>query len=366
MDLEAQITVDIGSLRLAPAVTVAAGERLAVLGPNGSGKSTLLRCLAGLLAVDDGFVIVDGVTLDDPARERFVPAEQRPIGVVFQDYLLFPNLSAVENVAFGLRAAGTPRRQARQTALDWLGRVGLSDHAEHRPGELSGGQAQRVALAPLSSNPRLLLLDEPLAALDVSIRGEVRRDLRRHLDSFDGVTVLVTHDPVDAYALADRVVILEAGTITQQGSLSEVTTHPRSAYVAELVGLNLVAGELHDHTLSTDTGGAVVTADAIGDGPAFVAVRPQAVALHRHRPEGSARNVWEVVVGDIDVHHDRVRVRLDGGVPLVAEVTATAVAELGVRPGEEMWASVKATESPSTAANRASLMFWRRRRHASI
>jgi molybdate transport system ATP-binding protein len=343
--LEANVAVDIGSLRLRAAVTVAAGERLAVLGPNGSGKSTLLRCLAGLLAVDDGFVIVDGVTLDDPARDRFVPAEQRPIGVVFQDYLLFPNLSAVENVAFGLRAAGTSRRQARQTALGWLHRVGLGDHAEHRPGELSGGQAQRVALArALVRDPRVLLLDEPLAALDVSIRGEVRRDLRRHLDSFDGVTVLVTHDPVDAYALADRVVILEAGTITQQGSLTEVTTHPRSAYVAELVGLNLVAGELRDHTLTTDTGGAVVTADAIGDGPAFVAVRPQSVALHRHHPEGSARNVWLVVVEDIDVHHDRVRVRLDGDVPLVAEVTATAIAELDVRPGEPMWASVKATE----------------------
>ncbi len=343
--LEANAAIDLGALRLRAELTVAAGERLAVLGPNGSGKSTLLRCLAGLLAVDEGFVRVDGVTLDNPAEGRFVPAEQRPIGVVFQDYLLFPNLSAVENVAFGLRAAGTPRRQARQAALDWLGRVGLGDHAEHRPGELSGGQAQRVALArALIRDPRVLLLDEPLAALDVSIRGEVRRDLRRHLDSFGGMTVLVTHDPVDAYALADRVVILEAGTITQQGSLTEVTTHPRSAYVAELVGLNLVAGELNDHTLTTDTGGAVVTADAIGDGPAFVAVRPQSVALHRHHPEGSARNVWPVVVGDIDVHHDRVRVRLDGDVPLVAEVTATAVAELDVRPGEPMWASVKATE----------------------
>jgi molybdate transport system ATP-binding protein len=343
--LDARVVVDIGTLRLRAEVTVAAGEVLAVLGPNGCGKSTLLRCLAGLLALDDGFVIVDGVTLDDPRRARFVPAEKRPIGVVFQDYLLFPNLSAVENVAFGLRAAGTPRREARQRALQWLGRVGLGDHAEHRPGQLSGGQAQRVALArALVRDPRVLLLDEPLAALDVSVRGDVRRDLRRHLDSFDGMTVLVTHDPVDAYALADRVVILEAGSITQQGSLTEVTTHPRSAYVAELVGLNLVAGELRDHTLTTDAGGAVVTADAIGDGPAFVAVRPQSVALHRHHPEGSARNVWDVVVGDIDVHHDRVRVRLDGDVPLVAEVTATAVAELDVRPGEPMWASVKATE----------------------
>jgi molybdate transport system ATP-binding protein len=344
-ELEAQVAVDIGTLRLNAQLSVAAGELVAVLGPNGSGKSTLLRCLAGLLPIDEGAVIVDGVTLDDPRRATFVPAERRPVGMVFQDYLLFPNLTAVENVAFGLRAGGSPKRQARTVAMTWLERVGLGDHAEHRPVALSGGQAQRVALArALARRPRLLLLDEPLAALDVSVRSELRRDLRRHLDSFDGMSVLVTHDPMDAYALADRVVILEAGAITQHGSLTEVTAHPRSPYVAELVGLNLVAGALRDHTLTTVTGGAVVTANAIGDGPAYAAVRPQAVALHRQRPEGSARNVWQVVVSDIDVQHDRVRVRLDGDVPLVAEITPAAVAELAVRPGEAIWASVKATE----------------------
>jgi molybdate transport system ATP-binding protein len=344
-ELDADVEVDIGTLRLRARLTVAAGELVAVLGPNGSGKSTLLRCIAGLLPIDDGHVIVDGVALDQPGRATFVAAERRPIGMVFQDYLLFPNLSAVENVAFGLRAGGVPRRQARDAAISWLGRVGLGDRAELRPRQLSGGQAQRVALArALARHPRLLLLDEPLAALDVSVRGDVRRDLRRHLDSFDGMSVLVTHDPVDAYALADRVVILEQGVITQQGSLTDVTSHPRSPYVAELVGLNLIAGVLRDHTLTADTGGAVVTGTAIGDGPAFVAVRPQAVALHRHRPEGSARNVWPVVVGDVDVQHDRVRVRLDGDVPLVAEITPAALAELAVRPGEAIWASVKATE----------------------
>ncbi len=344
-ELHARVTVEIGALQLAAQLSVAAGELVAVLGPNGSGKSTLLRCIAGLLPIDDGQVVVDGLPLDDPHDGTFVPPEQRPIGMVFQDYLLFPNMTALENVAFGLRATGVPRHEARRTALTWLERVGLADHAEHRPGQLSGGQAQRVALArALARRPRVVLLDEPLAALDVSVRGDMRRDLRRHLDSFDGMTVLVTHDPVDAYALADRVVILEAGAITQEGPLTEITTHPRSPYVAELVGLNLVAGILRDHTLTTDTGGAVVTARAIGDGPAFVAVRPQAVALHRHRPEGSARNVWRMVVGDIDVQHDRVRVRLDGQVPLVAEITPAAVTELAVRPGETIWASVKATE----------------------
>ena len=344
-DLEARIAVQLGSLGLAADLSVGAGELVAVLGPNGAGKSTLLRCLAGLLPIDEGSVVVDGVTLDEPSLATFVPAEQRPVGMVFQDYLLFPNLTAVENVAFGLRSGGTPRRHAREVALTWLERVGLADHAELRPDALSGGQAQRVAVArALARQPRVLLLDEPLAALDVSVRGDLRRDLRRHLDSFDGMSVLVTHDPVDAYALADRVVILESGVITQQGPLTEVTAHPRSQYVAELVGLNLVAGVLRDHTLTNESGGAVVSASAIGDGPAYAAVRPQAVALHRHRPEGSARNVWQVVVGDIDAHHDRVRVRLDGPVPLVAEITPAAVAELAVRPGEALWASVKAAE----------------------
>jgi molybdate transport system ATP-binding protein len=343
--LEAEVAVDVGTLRLRAQLSAAAGELVAVLGPNGSGKSTLLRSIAGLLPIDEGRVTVDDVTLDDPRSATFVPAERRPIGMVFQDYLLFPNLSAVENVAFGLRATGTPRRQAREAARDWLARVGLGDHAEHRPAQLSGGQAQRVALArALARHPRVLLLDEPLAALDVSVRGDVRRDLRHHLGTFDGMSVLVTHDPVDAYALADRVVILESGAISQEGPLTEVTAHPRSPYVAELVGLNLVAGVLRDHTLTTETGGAVVTASAVGDGPAYAAVRPQAVALHRHRPEGSARNVWQVVVRDIDVQHDRVRVRLDGDVPLVAEITPAAVADLSVHPGEAVWASVKATE----------------------
>ena len=166
-ELEAQVAVDIGTLRLRAELSVAAGELVAVLGPNGAGKSTLLRSIAGLLPIDDGSVIVDGVTLDDPGSATFVPAERRPIGVVFQDYLLFPNMSAVENVAFGLRASGTARRQARDVAMDWLERVGLGDHADHRPSQLSGGQAQRVALArALAVDPAMLLLDEPLAALD--------------------------------------------------------------------------------------------------------------------------------------------------------------------------------------------------------
>jgi molybdate transport system ATP-binding protein len=274
----------------------------------------------------------------------FVEPELRPTAVVFQDYLLFPNLSALENVAFGMRARGIGKATARARAHEWLERVGLADHAQHRPGALSGGQAQRVALArALATDPRLLLLDEPLAALDVGTRGDVRRDLRRHLSSFDGVRLLVTHDPVDAYALADRVVILESGKVVQMGTLADVTAQPRSRYIADLVGVNLIRGTAIGGTITTSRGGRIVSAEAV-DGPAFAVIQPHAVALYRTPPDGSPRNVWAATVADVDQRADRVRVRLDGPVPLVAEITQGALDTLVLRAGEEVWASVKATE----------------------
>lgn len=345
MSLVLDIVVARGTLALHVDMVVEPGELVAVLGPNGAGKSTLLRCVAGLLPIDSGRITVGGTVLDEGPSGSFVAPERRPIGVVFQDYLLFHHLSALENVAFGLRARGTPTTQARRSAATWLERVGLSGHDNHRPGELSGGQAQRVALArALAIDPAVLLLDEPLTALDAGARSEVRRDLRRHLDSFAGVRLMVTHDPVDAYALADRVVVLEHGRIVQSGPLSEVTARPRSRYVADLVGLNLVRGEIRAGALTTEGGAAVVTAAPAGDGPGFVAIRPQAVSLHRTHPEGSARNVWQVVVDDIDQRHDRAWVRLAGPLPIVAEVTPAAVVDLDLRPGEQVWASVKATD----------------------
>jgi molybdate transport system ATP-binding protein len=344
MTLEARVVRTVGTFRLDVELSTKSGETVAVLGPNGSGKSTLFRCLAGLLPIDAGRIDLDGIALDDAEADVFVRPERRPVAVVFQDYLLFPNLSALENVAFGLRARGADRAGARGQAVRWLERVGLADHAEHRPRALSGGQAQRVALArALATEPRLLLLDEPLAALDAGTRGEVRRDLRRHLATFDGVRLLVTHDPVDAYALADRVVILEAGQVVQTGTLAEVSAQPRSRYVADLIGVNLLSGTGRGGTITTSSGGRVVTADAV-DGPAFVVIQPQAVSIFTRPPEGSPRNVWAATVADVDRHAERVRVQLDGEVPLVAEITGAAVEALALQPGDEVWAAVKATE----------------------
>jgi molybdate transport system ATP-binding protein len=344
MSLQARVELTVGRLRLEVELVVATGELVVLLGPNGAGKTTLLRALAGLVALDRGRVVLDGAVLDDPAAGVHVATERRPIGFVFQDYLLFPHLSALENVAFGLRARGVARAEARRRAAAWLDRVGLAGHAGARPRALSGGQAQRVALArALVSDPRLLLLDEPLAALDAATRTEVRRDLRRHLASFDGTRLLVTHDPLEAVALADRLVVLEGGRVTQTGTPQQVSARPRSRYVAELVGVNLFRGHAAGGVVRL-AGGATLVAAGDHHGEVFAAVHPHAVALHRRAPEGTPRNVWAGTADTLDVVGDRVRVRVAGAVPIVAEVTPAAAGELRLADGGPVWASVKATE----------------------
>jgi molybdate transport system ATP-binding protein len=344
VSLEAQVALTLGRLELEAELAVATGELVVLLGPNGAGKTTLLRALAGLVAPERGRVVLDGEVLEDTAAGIWVPTEARPIGFVFQDYLLFPHLSALENVAFGLRARGLAKAEARKRASGWLEWVGLAEHAGSRPRTLSGGQAQRVALArAMVSDPRLLLLDEPLAALDAATRTEVRRDLRRHLASFDGTRLLVTHDPLEAMALADRLIVLEGGRITQTGNPDDVSAQPRSRYVAELVGVNLYRGRATGPTVQLADGGVLVVA---GDhhGEVFAAVHPHAVALHRHRPEGTPRNVWAGTADSLEVVGDRVRVRVAGTVPVVAEVTPGAAGELRLADGGPVWATVKATE----------------------
>jgi molybdate transport system ATP-binding protein len=334
----------IGTFELDVDLKVEPGEVVAVLGPNGAGKTSLLRGLAGLLPLDAGRVTLDRVVLEEPARAVRVPSERRPIGMVFQDYLLFPHLTVLENVAFGLRSRGTPKLAAIATARQWLDRVGLAAEAERKPSSLSGGQAQRVALArALATNPALLLLDEPMAALDASTRVELRRDLRRHLESFRGVRLLVTHDPVEAMAMADRLVVLEHGRVLQSGTPAEVTQRPRSRYVADLVGVNLFRGRASNNVITIADGGSLMATGAT-DGEVFAVVHPRTVALYRTRPDGTPRNVWEGRAVDLDFEGDRVRVRLDGTPTIVAEVTPAAVRELSLDRGDPVWVAVKATE----------------------
>jgi molybdate transport system ATP-binding protein len=344
--LRATVGLALGDLDVDVDLAVADREVVALLGPNGAGKTTVLRAIAGLHPLDRGGIEVDGRALDDPATGVFVPTAERPLGVVFQDYLLFPRMSALENVAFGLRARGVPKAQARARAAGWLERVDLADHAAARPRALSGGQAQRVALArALATEPRVLLLDEPLAALDAGARLHVRAELRRHLASFGGARLIVTHDPVDAMVLADRLVVIERGRVTQTGTAADVTRHPRSRYVAELVGVNLLHGvAAGEHAVRLAGGAELVVADPLPGHDVAVALRPQAVALHRVQPEGSPRNTWPATVADLEADRDRVRVQLDGSIPLVAEVTPAAVADLDLVPGAAVWASVKAVD----------------------
>jgi molybdate transport system ATP-binding protein len=316
----------------------------ALLGPNGAGKTTVLRTLAGLLVPAEGRVTLDGRVLEDTARRVRVPAERRPVGMVFQDYLLFPHMSVAENVAFGLRARGAGRAPAQRAARAWLERLGLAELADARPGTLSGGQQQRVALArALATDPRMLLLDEPLAALDISTRAEVRRDLRRHLREFPGVNLLVTHDPLEAIALADRLIVIESGRIVQAGTPAEVAERPRTSYVADLVGVNLLRGRASRDVVEVSDGGRLEVLGA-GSGEVFAVIPPRSVSLWLSRPEGSPRNVWPGRAAGLDLLGDRVRVRVEGRPSLVAEVTPAAVAELRLAEGTEVWISVKATE----------------------
>jgi molybdate transport system ATP-binding protein len=347
--LRAQLGLTRARFRLDIALTIGPGEVVALLGPNGAGKTTALRALAGLEALTDGNIHLDGVPLDD--QGVFVPAHRRPIGVVFQDYLLFPHLSALENVAFGLRARGVARGPARTAALSWLETVGLAAQARERPGRLSGGQQQRVALArALAPRPGLLLLDEPLAALDARTRLDTRAELRRHLSTHAGATLLVTHDPVDALVLADRLLIIEDGRIVQEGDGASVTARPRTDYVARLVGLNLYRGKATGDVVELPSGTTItVTGDHSGE--VFVAFPPTAVALHSRgtgdsgRPSGSPRNVWPATVVDLVRHGDNVRVELSGALPGAADITPLAAAALELAPGTPVWAVVKATET---------------------
>lgn len=344
MSLHTEFSVHRDAFELHLAASVKAGHTLCLLGPNGAGKSTALRTLAGLLSVSEGRLELDGQTLDDAARKTFVPPERRPTGVVFQDYLLFGHLTVLENVAFGPRARGTNRHEARRRAQAWLEHVGMHEYAQVKPAALSGGQAQRVALArALVTEPRLLLLDEPLAALDARTKMDVRAQLSQHLDDYAGVTILVTHDPLDAMVLADSIVVLENGRVVQQGTPSEVAQRPRTNYVANLVGLNLYRGCSSGTHVQLDSGGSLSSA-VPHDGAVLLAVPPAAVSLHRDKPSGSQRNVWPVTVRGLESRGEISRVQLTGAPDVLVDVTHIAVRDLDMSPGTQLWAALKATE----------------------
>ncbi|MBM3671038.1 MAG: ABC transporter ATP-binding protein [Actinobacteria bacterium] len=345
MTLTARLDVDLGRFALRDVtITVADGETVALLGPNGAGKTTALRAVMGLVDLDEGRVVLDDTVLDDRADGTWVPPEQRRIGAVFQHGLLFPHLTVLENVAFGPRSRGVGTKQARQAAHCWLEELDVAELARERPRSLSGGQAQRVALArALATEPRLLVLDEPLTALDASTRPEVRRALAKHLDAFDGSALVVAHDPIEAMALADRIIVIEDGGVTQEGTPTEVREQPKTRYVADVAGVNLYRGEASANGLRLANGEVIMSTEHL-DGPAFAVVHPKAVALHANQPAGTPRNVWQGIVCHVDPEGDRSRVHVDAPVPITAEITAVARAELALAEGSDVWVSVKAAE----------------------
>ncbi|MEU5656503.1 ABC transporter permease [Streptomyces sp. NPDC047737] len=319
------------------------GTTIAVVGPNGAGKTTLLRALLGLTPRAHAELRLGGTDTGS------LPPHRRGVAWVPQDGALFPHLSALANTAYGLRAHGVSRAEARADARLWLGRLGVGHLSARKPAQLSGGQAQRVALArALAARPRLLLLDEPLAALDQTTRARVRHTLRTHLAGFGGVCLIVTHDPVEAVSLADRVLVLDEGRALQDAPPDEVTRHPRSPWVARMLGRNAWPGTATADGLLLSGGGSLVAAEPLPAGtPALAVIGPEAVSVHRDRPSGSPRNVWPGTVREITASGSRLRVLVSSAEApdLVAEITPQAAAELGLADGVPVWTSVKATEA---------------------
>lgn len=344
MSIHATVQVLREAFALDAQIQVDSGTTLAILGPNGAGKSTMIRAIAGLDRIDGGSIALDGKVVDD-GGSIFTPPQGRRLGVVFQDYALFWHLSVLENVAFGPRALGADRSTARRRAHQVLDRLGIGELAWRRPTEVSGGQAQRVALArALAIEPTNLLLDEPLAALDIQTRQSVRVELQRHLGDFPGSAVLVTHDPLDAMLLADQVIVMESGAVVQAGSPADLARRPATAYVAALMGVNLLPGSARAGTVHLTDGGLLHIRDTHLSGPCLAMVRPEAITVGLDEPGGSARNSWQGTVTAIEALSDRVRVHVDGPPAVIATVTPAAVAELRLHRGLTVWLSVKAME----------------------
>ena len=343
--LDARIIIErIPGFRLDVELHIPPGRTVALLGPNAAGKSTAVGAIAGLRPLDEGNVCLGGRDLDVPAAGIFVPPEERHIGVVFQDYVLFPHLTVVDNIAFGLVAHGARRAASRVQARTMLDRFDLGGLSDRRPGDLSGGQAQRVALArALVTDPELLLLDEPLAALDVTTRAKLRRLLSDHLSEFRGPRLLITHDPTEAFLLADEVHVLEHGVVTQVGTPDDIRLRPQTSYVADLAGANLLNGTAAGGVMTLEAH-TLTIADTSVSGAVLATIQPRAISLHRNQPEGSPRNAWQTVIGRIEHYGDRVRVQVVEPLPLTAEITPGAEEALRLVEGERVWVSIKATE----------------------
>lgn len=344
-DLKAHISLNRDSgFTVDVALDVPAGHTVALLGPNGAGKSTVVSALCGIEPLDAGFIQLGSQILDDPDAGVFVPSAARGVGVVFQNALLFPHMDVANNIEFGPKVLKRDPERTRALAAEWTERLDLGELQGRRPSELSGGEVQRVAIArTIVSEPDVLILDEPLASIDASARPAIRRVLVDFLQEFAGPAILITHDPTEAFLLADQVVIIEEGFVTHSGSPEEIRMRPTTPYAADLAGVNLVVG--------TATDGDVVVAahtlhiaDRHLSGEVVATIHPRAIALHRSRPEGSARNTWQTTVDRIESQDGTVRVATGAPLELIAEVTTEGADATGLAVGSAVWVSIKATE----------------------
>lgn len=359
---ELQLRAVVAERNLDVEFSVPAGEVLAVLGPNGAGKSTALHVIAGLIRPDQGVVRLGDRVLTDTAAGVNLATRDRRVGLLLQDPLLFPHMTVAANVAFGphsrrrqFRVFGSARARENATARRWLREVDAEHFADRKPRQLSGGQAQRVAIArALAAEPDVLLLDEPLTGLDVAAAASIRAVLRGVVTRTGCAVILITHDLLDVFTLADRVLVLESGKIAEMGPVPDVLTAPRSHFGARIAGINLVNGTVgSDGVLRDRSGGRWHAAGEHGDGAAaehdaIAVFPPTAVAVYRDQPHGSPRNTVEVTVAEMDVRGSAVLVRgnqqPDGAPGLAAEITVDAATELRLAPGDRVWFAVKAHE----------------------
>jgi molybdate transport system ATP-binding protein len=330
------------------ALTVEPGATIAVLGPNGAGKSTLLGLLAGLAQPHSGRATLDGEVLfsAEPGCPRaWTPPHRRGVSLLAQEPLLFPHLSVLDNVAFGPTSAGRRKAHAYASARQWLGEVDALELEDRKPAQLSGGQGQRIAVArALAAEPKLLLLDEPMAALDIAVAPAIRRMLRRVLR--DRTAIIVTHDILDAFTLADRVIVIDQGSIVEEGPTRSVLERPRTAFTAGLAALNLLTGTRIARGILTAAGEPIEAADpdaivALG-ADAAVAVRPSSVDVVTAEPTFHTRNVIRGVVTDLEPRGDIVRVRSEH---FAADILPGRVAELDLTPGAEVWFTFAAADA---------------------
>ncbi len=332
MSLSFAGSVELGRFTLEADFGCEPGETIALVGPNGSGKSTALATMAGLLRLSSGSLDVDDAPFDD--TRAWVPPDQRRLGMVFQDILLLPHLSVLDNVAYGPRRRRLPAEHARGVALQQLERFGVADLAHVRPRTLSGGQAQRVALArALACEPRLLLLDEPLSALDAETRLQVRCELHRSLGDFDGYAFLVAHDVVDVLVLADRVVVFEQGRIAQISTPTELERHPRTRYAAALVGTNLLRGQRRGAMIELGRGVAIPAGRDGVDGPVDVVVSPRHVTVSAHHDTDQPTGTWVGTIAGMEAAGDDVHIRISAPIAISARASIESLRDLHLAPG---------------------------------